>query len=173
MQALDVALICSVSPGFLRSLGSSLAGCCRLMECYSNPEATQMIHLHSPDYSVFDVRSSSPQQLYRTFAAIANLKSGLAALICIPGQLTADQIPHEILPFCRIIELANQDENYHKLVEAILSPANAESPTTLTESRATVNRPSPDSSGSSPAGTDSQFEASGVSKAVKIGRAHV
>jgi transcriptional regulator with PAS, ATPase and Fis domain len=159
LKALDVALICSGSPGFLRSLGSLLADHCRLMECYSIPEATQMIQLHSPDYSVFDVRSSSPQQLYRTFAAIANLKSGLAVLICIPRQLTADQIPHEILPFCRILELSNQDENYHNLVEAILLPSN-------TESSAIDERPSPDSSVSSNVETDVQVDVTDASDVV-------
>ena len=122
MKVLDIALICSGSPGFLRSLGSLLAGRCRLMECYSIPEATQMIHLHAPDFSVFDVRSCSPQQLARTFAAISNIRSGQAVLICVPDQLHADRIPQEALPFCRIIELSSHDENYYELVEEILSP---------------------------------------------------
>ncbi len=123
MKVLDVALICSGSPGFLRSLGSLLAGRCRLMECYSIPEATQMIQLHSPDFSIFDVRSCSPQQLARTFAAISNIKSGQAVLICVPDQLHIDRIPQEVFQFCRIIELSNHDENYHELVEEILSPS--------------------------------------------------
>lgn len=137
MKVLDVALICSGSPGFLRSLGSLLAGRCRLMECYSIPEATQMIQLHSPDYSIFDVRSCSPQQLSRTFATIANLKSGQAILICIPNQLTADRIPHEISTFCRIIDLSNHDENYYELVEAILSPS--EKASDITSQRKTLD----------------------------------
>ena len=125
MKVLDVALICSESPGFLRSLGSLLAGRCRLMECYSIPDAAQMIQLHSPDFSIFDVRSCSPQQLARTFAAISNIKSGQAALICVPDQLTADRIPQEIAPFCGIIELSNHDENYYDLAEEILLPLTA------------------------------------------------
>lgn len=123
MKALDVALICSGSPGFLRSLGTLLAGRCRLMECYSIPEATQMIQLHGPDFAIFDVRAASPQQLARTFAAISNIKTGQAVLIGIPGQLDDTQIPQEVLTFCRIIELSNHDENYYELVEEILSPA--------------------------------------------------
>lgn len=122
MKVLDVALICSGSPGFLRSLGSLLAGRCRLMECYSIPEATQMIQLHSPDFSIFDVRSCSPQQLARTFASISNMKSGQAVLICVPDQLHIDRIPQEVFQFCRIIELSNH-ENYHELVEEILLPS--------------------------------------------------
>jgi len=103
-------------------MGSLLAGRCRLMECYSIPEATQMIHLHAPDFSIFDVRSCSPQQLARTFAAISNIRSGQAVLICVPDQLSEDRIPQEALHFCRIIELSNHDENYSELVEEILSP---------------------------------------------------
>lgn len=122
VKVFDVALICSGSPGFLRSLGSLLAGRCRLMECYSIPEATQMIQLHAPDFSIFDVRSCSPQQLARTFAVISNIKSGQAALVCVPDQLHAVRIPQEISPFCRIIELSSHDENYYELVEEILLP---------------------------------------------------
>ena len=122
MKVLDVALICSGSPGFLRSLGSLLAGRCRLMECYSIPEATQMIQMHAPDFSIFDVRSCSPQQLARTFAVISNIKSGQAALICVPDQLHAVRLPQEILSFCRMIELSSHDENYYELVEEILLP---------------------------------------------------
>ncbi len=124
MKALDVALICSGSPGFLRSLGTLLAGRCRLMECYSIPEATQMIQLHVPDFAIFDVRAASPQQLARTFAAVSNIKTGQAVLISVPGQLDETQIPKEVFTFCRIIELSNHDENYYELVEEILSPTN-------------------------------------------------
>jgi hypothetical protein len=123
VKALDVALICSGSPRFLRSLGTLLAGRCRLMECYSIPEATQMIQLHGPDYAIFDVCAGSPQQLARTFATISNIKTGQAVLISVPGQLDETQIPQEVFTFCRIIELSNHDENYYELVEEILSPA--------------------------------------------------
>lgn len=122
MKALDVTLVCSGSPGFLRSLGGMLAGQCRLLECYSIPEATQMINLHSPALSVFDVRSCSPQQLGRTFAVISNIRSGRAVLISVPGQLKENQLPQEVLPICRNIELANTSDNYKTLVEQILSP---------------------------------------------------
>ena len=152
MKVPDVALICSGSPGFLRSLGSLLAGRCRLMECYSIPEAAQMIQLHSPDFSIFDVRSCSPQQLARTFAAISNIKSGQANLICTPDQLTVDRIPQEISPFCSIIELSNHDENYYDLVERILLP-------TTTEAVLPGNRHEMDSSGSCDTATDASPDA--------------
>ena len=122
VKALRVALICSGSPGFLRSLGSLMAGQCRLMECYSLPEASQMIQLHEPDLAVFDVRSASPQQLARTFAAISNVRPMDCVLVTVTGQLTEDHIPEEVLRRVRIAELSNHDENYHELTEAILSP---------------------------------------------------
>ncbi len=86
-----------------------------------------MIQLHSPDFSIFDIRSCSPQQLDRTFAAISNLKSGQAVLISTPEQLTESRLPQEILPFCRILELTNHNENYHEVVEQILSPTSSPS----------------------------------------------
>jgi transcriptional regulator with PAS, ATPase and Fis domain len=108
------------------------------MECYSIPEASQMIQLHSPDISIFDVRSCSPQQLARTFAAISNVRSGQAALICVPGQLHNDRIPQEVSGLCRIVELSNHDENYYELAEMILSPPGIE-----TASIADGNTPNP------------------------------
>ena len=122
MKALEVALICSASPGFLRSVGSLMAGQCRLMECYSLPEAAQMIQLHRPDFAVFDVRAASPQQLARTYATISNVKSVDCVLVTVPGQLAKESLPEEVLHSTRMIALTNHDENYHELVEEILRP---------------------------------------------------
>jgi transcriptional regulator with PAS, ATPase and Fis domain len=122
MKALEVALICSASPGFLRSVGSLMAGQCRLMECYSLPEAAQMIQLHRPDFAVFDVRAASPQQLARTFATISKVKSVDCVLVTVPGQMSIESLPEEVLHSTRMIALTNHDENYHELVEEILRP---------------------------------------------------
>ncbi len=125
MKALEVVLICSASPGFLRSVGSLMAGNCRLMECYSLPEASQMIQLHRPDYAVFDVRSASAQQLARTYAAISNVKSVDCILVTAPQQLPEAQLPEEVLHCARVLELSTHDGNYHELVEEILRPASS------------------------------------------------
>ncbi|MFO1002453.1 MAG: sigma-54 dependent transcriptional regulator [Planctomycetaceae bacterium] len=122
MKALEVALICSASPGFLRSVGSLMAGQCRLMECYSLPEAAQMIQLHRPDIAVFDVRSASPQQLARTFATISHVKSVDCVLVTVPGQMSDESLPEEVMHSTRMIALTSHDENYHELVEEILRP---------------------------------------------------
>lgn len=119
MKALEVALICSGSPGFLRSVGSLMAGQSRLMECYSLPEAAQLIQLHRPDYAIFDIRSASPQQLSRTFATICNVESVDCILVTVPDQYSAKCLPEEILHKTRIIELPSHDESYHELVEQI------------------------------------------------------
>lgn len=102
------------------------------MECYSIPEATQMIQLHAPDYAIFDVRSCSPQQLARTFVAVSNVKTGQAILVCVPGQVDAKQIPVEISSYCRIIELSNRDESYHELAEQIYSASTSPSTSKVT-----------------------------------------
>lgn len=119
MKALEVALICSGSPGFLRSVGGLMAGRSRLMECYSLPEAAQMIQLHRPDYAIFDVRSASPQQLSRTFATICNVGSVDCILVTVPAQFSAESLPEEILHKTRLIELATHDESYHELVDQV------------------------------------------------------
>ena len=122
MKAPDFALICSGSPGFLRSVGSLMAGQCRLMECYSLPEAGQMIQLHRPDYAIFDVRAASPQQLARTFATISNGQAGQSILVTVPHQLQPENIPQEILHSARIAELSQGDQSYQELVDLILRP---------------------------------------------------
>ena len=138
MKALDVVLICSGSPGFLRNVGTLIAGQCRLMESYSLPEATQMIQLHRPDFSVFDVRSASPQQLARTFAAISNVRNSDCVLVAVPGQLKNESLPEEVLHCARVVALASHDENYHELVEEILRPSKMSSALHSPESSSAV-----------------------------------
>jgi len=122
VKALEVALICSGSPGFLRNVGSLLAGQCRLMESYSLPEAAQMLQLHRPDFAVFDVRAASPQQLSRTLALIANSPKVECHLVTTPGQIPETQLPVEIQDSIFIDELKSGDDGYDDLVQRILAP---------------------------------------------------
>ena len=148
MKALDVALICSGSPGFLRSVGSLMAGQCRLMECYSLPEASQMIQLHRPDYAIFDVRAASPQQLARTFATISNSQAGQSILVTVPQQLHPENIPQEILHCARIAEFSQHDESYHELLEQILRPETVATAAQKSPLTAAVPTAGPESSAS-------------------------
>lgn len=120
MKAMEVVLICSGSPGFLRSLGSLMAGQCRLMECYSVSEGAQLIQQHRPDHAIFDVRAVTPQQLARTFAVITHVRSVDCVLVTTPGQLRNEQLPLEIAPFTRVCALGPHDEAYHELVQQVL-----------------------------------------------------
>lgn len=129
VKAMEVVLICSGSPGFLRSVGTLMAGRCRLMECYSLPEASQMIQLHRPDYAIFDIRAASPQQLARTYATVSHVRSIDCILVTVPGQLSVEQLPEEVGHSARICELSQDDEGYHDLIETILKPV----PATTTE----------------------------------------
>lgn len=122
MKALEVVLICSASPGFLRSVGSQMAAHCRLMESYSLPEASQMIQLHCPDCAIFDIRSASPQQLARTYATISNVRSVDCILVTIPGQIKQENLPEEILHCARVIPLSDQDDAYLEFVEQVFRP---------------------------------------------------
>lgn len=166
VKALRVALICSGSPGFLRSLGSLMAGQCRLLECYSLPESSQMIQLHEPDLAVFDVRSASPQQLARTFATISNARLMDCVLVTVSGQLKEEHVPEEALRRVRIAELSNHDESYHELSEVILSPqlavtstSNSTSPAALSTSPTRDAAASPKLFGASKSQDDAKPEA--------------
>lgn len=128
MKRSEVVLICSGSPGFLRNVGTLMAGQCRLMECYSLPEAAQLIQLHGPEVAIFDIRSTSPQQLARTCATIINVKSADCVLVTVPGQLTDENLPEKVLHCTRVCELSTGDDAYQELVREILHPLMNEPP---------------------------------------------
>jgi DNA-binding NtrC family response regulator len=108
------------------------------MECYSLPEAGQMILQHRPDYVIYDVRAASPQQLARTFATISNCPSGESILVGVTNQLRPENIPQEILHSARIAEMGVHEESYQNLVEQILRPAAAMECPGATESAMTA-----------------------------------
>lgn len=128
MKAIDTALICSGSPGFLRSLGSAMAGQCRLMECYSLTEAGPLIQMHRPDHVILDLRSANPQQMAKALATVSSTLSGQLTLVVLKGQMTESNIPKELQSRLRLFSLPSNELNHEELATFVLTPSNGRSP---------------------------------------------
>ncbi len=142
MKALDLALICSSSPGFFRSVGSLLGQHYRLIECYSVPEAAQMMHLHETRIAVVDLRTATPVQVSRAWAIMQTIQHTRFFVVTTPGQLTAEVIPLEITSRVTVCALANHEHGFTNLAESIvgaMQPA-GKSTTGISEASAVSDR---------------------------------
>jgi DNA-binding NtrC family response regulator len=117
----DTALICSGSPGFLRSLGSALTGRVRLMECYTPTEVPRLSLAQQARHVVIDQRGASVQQLARTWAVLTQFACPRVVIVVNRGQLSDTSIPREIAHRVEAVEVDRNDENYQELAERVLS----------------------------------------------------
>ena len=128
MKAIDTALICSGSPGFLRSLGSAMAGQCRLMECYSLTEAGPLMQMHRPEHVILDLRSANPQQIAKALATVSSTSSGQMTLVVLKGQMTESNIPKELQSRLRLFTLQSNELHHEELASFVLTPSTVRSP---------------------------------------------
>ncbi len=131
MKAIDTALICSGSPGFLRSLGSAMAGQCRLMECYSLTEAGPLMQMHRPEHVILDLRSANPQQVSKALATVSSTASGLMTLVVLRGQMTESNIPKELQSRLRLFSLQSNELDHDELATFVLTPSNTRASQTV------------------------------------------
>jgi len=124
----DTALICSGSPGFLRSLGSALTGRVRLMECYTPTEVPRLSLAQQARYVVIDQRGASPQQLARTWAVLAQFACPRIVVVVNYGQISETSVPRELVQRIELVEVDRNDENYHELAERVLTSRPAVTP---------------------------------------------
>ena len=118
----DTALICSGSPGFLRSLGSALTGRVRLMECYTPAEVPRLSLAQQARHVVIDQRSASPQQLARTWAILSQFACPQVVVVANRGQLSESAVPLELADRVEVIEVDRNEENYAALADRIMTP---------------------------------------------------
>ncbi|MEY3458557.1 MAG: Transcriptional regulatory protein ZraR [Planctomycetota bacterium] len=123
----ETALICSGSPGFLRSLGSALTGRVRLMECYTPAEVPRLSLAQQARYIVIDQRGASLQQLARTWAVLAQFVCPRVILVVNHGQVSDSSIPRELCHRVEVVEMDRTDENYMDLAARVLTPRPAAS----------------------------------------------
>lgn len=126
MQTLDLAVICSAMPGFIRSIGSSLAGQFRQLECYSVPEARQIVQLHDPEFVVVDLRKAEKIQCDRIWALLQNTADCQCLAVVDSGELKCSSIPIELTTRIRVIEQATTDTDLQQVAsdvaQAMLDP---------------------------------------------------
>jgi DNA-binding NtrC family response regulator len=118
----ETALICSGSPGFLRSLGSALTGRVRLMECYTPAEVPRLSLAQQARYVVIDQRGASLQQLARTWAVLAQFACPRVLLVVNRGQVPDSSIPRELADRVEVVEMDRTEENYVDLAGRVLTP---------------------------------------------------
>ncbi|MDG2126500.1 MAG: sigma-54 dependent transcriptional regulator [Fuerstiella sp.] len=97
MESSEFLVMCSGQPGFLRNVGTQLAGKCRLLECYSLTEAAQMVQLHRPTVALIDLRQGVPQQFDRSWAMAHNSNTTFLVIVTNINELDLSHVPAEIV----------------------------------------------------------------------------
>ena len=109
MDVPEFVVLCSSLPGFVRSVGSYLTGLCRLLECYSVQEASQLVQLHHPRIVVMDLRRGGRQNIDRTWAMAQNSRRSTFIVVVTRGDLNRETIPEELTGRVALVELASAD----------------------------------------------------------------
>ncbi len=121
MKASELAMICSSSPGFLRSAGTALGKHFRLIESYTIQEAVRMLQLHQPSVALIDLRGGSARQVERTWATIASTHGTRFVVVVLPDQMDDGGVSQEIQQKTEIVELTVTDKEMAGLVQQILT----------------------------------------------------
>lgn len=119
MDSLELLVLCSGQPGFLRALGSKLVGKCRLLESYSLTEAAQMIQLHQPRLALIDLRNATNQRLERSFAMAQNSESTILMLVTDNANLSEKTIPVELSQRVVNIQMGTFRPDFDEAVSAV------------------------------------------------------
>ena len=120
MQMPELALVYSGMPGFIRSIGTVLAGKYRQLECYSMSEAAQMAQMHDPQLLVADLRNAQKIQFDRLWAVLQNCSKCRAIAVVQPGNLHEEAIPREIVQQVAIVEQSTEDVDMQQLANGIV-----------------------------------------------------
>lgn len=123
MKTLELALICSSSPGFFRSIGVALNDHFRLVECFTIQEAAQLMQLHEPKVVLIDIRGNASRQHARAFAMAESTTMSRIFIITSPGQLQHEQIPMEIIGRAEFLELRPDENGIAELTQRLVQPA--------------------------------------------------
>lgn len=132
MQTTDLAVICSAMPGFIRSIGSALAGRIRQLECYSAAEAGQMVQVHEPEFLVADLRQAPRTHTDRIWAVLQNSSACRCVAVANPGELTESAIPFEVAGRVQVVEQSASDDDLEAAAAAV-ALAVAEQPSTTAD----------------------------------------
>ena len=137
----ETALICSGSPGFLRSLGSALTGRVRLMECYTPTEVPRLSLAQQARYVVIDQRGASPQQLARTWAVLAQFACPRVVLVVNCGQIPETAVPRDLAHRIELVEVERNDDNYQGLADRVLTSRAVPMPAALSQTTVVPSTP--------------------------------
>lgn len=119
MSSPEFVVLCSSLPGFIRSVGSQLAGKCRLLECYSLTEASQLIQVHQPALVVIDLTRATQQQIDRTWAMAQNSRT-TSVVVATDNQLTSSDVPEELICRVAVVDVGSASESSEQVAAVAL-----------------------------------------------------
>jgi DNA-binding NtrC family response regulator len=121
MQTIELAVVCSGMPGFIRSMGAVLTGKFRQLECYSISEAAQMTQMHEPAFLVVDLRNAPRTQCDRIWAILHNSRRCRSVAVVHPGTLADSAIPKEIASRVCVVEQQRNEDDLHSVALRVLA----------------------------------------------------
>ena len=138
MNALELVVLCSSMPGFIRSIGGRLAGKCRLLECYSLHEVSQVTALHQPSVLVVDLTRGDQGQIDRTWAVAQNLRSS-SVVVVATGQISEADVPEELLRRVTLVTVDDQSDYSSQVCELATALLNGDCSSTIGATSAAEN----------------------------------
>ena len=121
MQPLDLTIICSAMPGFIRSIGSVLAGKVQQLQCYSVSEAGQMMQMHTPDFAVVDLRNADRVQCDQFWALLQNTECCRCVVVVVTGDLPRSGVPVELSERVQVVEQCLEDADLQDVAAAVVT----------------------------------------------------
>jgi len=128
MQTIELAVVCSGMPGFIRSMGTVLTGRFRQLECYSISEAAHMTQMHEPTFLVVDLRNAPRTQCDRMWAILHNSSRCRSVAVVHPGTLPDSAIPKEIASRVCVVEQPTGEDDLHEVAALVLAALTGEAP---------------------------------------------
>jgi DNA-binding NtrC family response regulator len=129
MQTIELAVVCSGMPGFIRSMGAVLTGRFRQFECYSISEAARITQMHEPEFLVVDLRNAPRTQCNRMWAILQNSSRCRSVAVVQAGSLTESSIPQEIASRVSVVEQSGDEDNLNEVATLVLAALTGNGPT--------------------------------------------
>lgn len=154
MQTIELAVVCSGMPGFIRSMGTVLAGRFRQLECYSISEAAQMTQMHEPAFLVVDLRNAARTHCDRMWAILHNSPRCRCVVVVRPGTMTDSAVPMEIASRVSVVEQSDDEDDLHAVAIRVKESLTPEIPDAenVADEPVDVTESSPDSPPARPEG---------------------
>ncbi len=139
----ETILLCSSSPGYLRSLGNLIIGNCRMMECYSIVEIESMARNQPVNCLALDARHLDPQQLLRVFEMGKRLQIDRIIVVATPELSPRIIVPANSVSQIILCEATAHDTDWQSIASQIIGDSEESSGVADRESAKAHTQPAP------------------------------